>query len=197
MKKEGQRALLVGFVSLLSLVTAFVANQCVRASDPTAATASLPEVDKDEDEFYAHVDKINSPTELMVTVLDVWKPGDKLHGPRWPEGKAKVKPAKRAIILEEIAVPNNAEHKRAALDFVSKTLKESGNEVICTGSSMSVRKESGSEIVCITGYVYVKEGFTLNNALVRQGLATTTNPLYKSWQQQAKEKKLGMWRNQE
>ena len=111
-----------------------------------------------------------------------------------PREKRKSNPRKGQSFLEEIAVPNNAEHKRAALDFVSKTLKESGNEVICTGSSISVRKESGGEIVCITGYVYVKEGFTLNNALVRQGLATTTNPLYKSWQQQAKEKKLGMWR---
>ena len=79
-------------------------------------------------------------------------------------------------------------------DFIRKTLKDSGNEIICTGCRVSVRKESGGEIICITGYVYVKAGFTLNNALVRQGLATTANPLYQSWQQQAKQKKLGMWR---
>lgn len=196
MKKQLQGALLVSFFSLLWLASAGVVSQYAQAGAPTAAKACLPEVDKDEDEFYAHVDVVNSPTELTVTVLDVWQPIDKLHGPRWPEGKAKVKRTKRVIVLEDISVPNGAGQKKAALDFISKTLKESSNEVICTGSSVSVRKQSGSEIVCITGYVYVKKGFTLNNALVRQGLATTTNPFYKSWQERAKKQKLGIWRDQ-
>ena len=86
--------------------------------------------------------------------------------------------------------------KKAALDFINKALKESRNEIICTGSSVSVKKESGGEMICITGYVFVRDGVTLNNALVRQGLATTSNPLYKSWQEKAKRKKLGMWRDQ-
>ena len=117
MKKNIKKAWLVGLVSLSWLATGGAVNQCARASDPTVAKASLPDVDKDEDEFYAHVDQVNSPTELTVTVLDVWKPMDKLHGPRWPKGKAKVAPAKRTIILEDISVPNNAEQKNAAQGF--------------------------------------------------------------------------------
>lgn len=191
-KKELTRALLVGLAAWLVVA----ANQHAEASDPPAAKASLPEVARDEDEFYAHVDKVNSPTELMVTVLDVWDPMDKLKGPRWPEGKAKVRPTKRLVILEDTVAPKAAEHKKAALEFLDKTLKDSGNEVICTGSNVSVRKESGGEIICITACVFVKKGFTLNNTLVRQGLATTTNPFYKSWQEEAKQKKLGMWRDQ-
>ena len=120
-----------------------------------------------------------------------------MHGPRWPEGKAKVAPTKRAIIFEDISVPDDAGQRKAALDFLSKTIKESGHEVICTGSSVSVKKESNIEIICITGYVYVKQGFTLNNALVRQGLATTVNPFYKALQEEAKQKKLGIWRDQQ
>ena len=100
------------------------------------------------------------------------------------------------MILEDITVPDSVEHQKAALDFLSTAVKESGNEVICSGSKVSVRKDSGNEIVCITGYVFVKDGRTLNNAPVREGLATTANPLYKSWQQKAKQKKLGIWRDQ-
>jgi hypothetical protein len=184
----------VGFVSLLWLATAWGVNPYAQASDPPVAT-SLAEVDKDEDEFYAHVDEVISPTELAVTVLDVWNPLDKVRGPRWPAGKAKVKPARRIVILEETSAPNAAEQKKAALDFLRKTLKESDNEILCTGSNVSVRKKAGGESICVTGYVYVKAGFTLNNALLRQGLATTTNPFYKSWEQQAKQKKLGIWRD--
>ena len=196
MKKYIKRVLLGALSSLLGLATVGIANQYAQAGDPTTKTAALPEVDKDDDEFYAHVDNVTSPTELMVTVLDVWNPMDKLHGPRWPDGVAKVKPTKRAVILEDIAVPNNADQKKSALEFISKALKESGNEVICTGSSVSVRKELGGEVICITGYVILKNGTTLNNALVRQGLATTTSPIYKVWQEEAKKKKLGIWRDQ-
>ena len=64
-----------------------------------------------------------------------------------------------------------------------------------TGSSVSVKKEDGQEKIYITGCLFVKAGFTLNNALVRNGLATTSNPLYQSWQEQAKRKKLGIWRD--
>jgi endonuclease YncB( thermonuclease family) len=35
----------------------------------------------------------------------------------------------------------------------------------------------------------------LNNALVRQGLATTANPFYKSWEEEARKNKRGMWRD--
>jgi hypothetical protein len=191
------KALLVGFVGLLSLTTACVADEDAPGCGPTAAaTAPLPTIDKEDDEFYAHVDAVNSPTELTVTVLDVWEPMDKLRGPRWPEGKARVEPVKRIIILEDISVPDDAEQKKAALEFINNTVKESSNEIICTGSNVSVKKESGGEIVYITAYVFVKKGFTLNNALVRQGLATTSNPLYKSWQEKAKQQKLGIWRDQ-
>jgi hypothetical protein len=196
MKKEIQGALLAGVVCLLWLASAWAVNRYAQADDSTATTTSLPEVDKDVDEFYAHVDEVNSATELTVTILDVWEPRDKLHGPRWPKGEAKVEPTKRAIILEDISVPDDAEQKEAALDFISKTLKESGNEVICTGSSVSVDKQFGDEIICITGYVYVKEGFTLNRGLVRLGLATSTNPVFNSCQEQAGQKKLGIWRNE-
>ncbi len=196
MKKTIRKALVVQCVILLWLTPAWVGGRFAQGSDPAAAKASLPEVDRDEDEFYAHVDEVNSPTKLTVTVLDVWQPMDKLHGPRWPAGKAKVKPAKRVIILEDISVPDDAQQKKAALDFISKTLKESDNEIICTGSSVSAKKESGSEIIYVTGYVLVRKGFTLNNALVRQGLATTANPFYKTWQEEAKQKKLGIWRDQ-
>lgn len=195
MKKDIKRALVVGYISLLWLTTP---NWHSQASEPTKGKTSLPEVAKDVDEFYAVVDKVNSPTELTVTVLDEWNPMDKLNGPRWPEGKAKVKPAKRLVILEDTLGPNNAEQKKAALDFINKIVKESSNEVICTGSSV-VTKKSGE--ICVTGYVFVRKGkdprlFTINNALVLQGLATTTNPFYKSWQQEAKQKKLGIWRDQ-
>lgn len=190
------KALLVGLAGLSWLTTGCVIGQYAQGCDPTVATESLPEIDKDEDEFYAHVDEITSPTELTVTVLDAWKPMDRLRGPRWPEGKAKVKSTRRILILEDISVPNDAKQKKAAIDFLEKVIKESGNEIICTGSNVSTKKESGSEIVCVTAYVYLKKGFTLNNALVRQGLGTTSNPFYKSWQEKAKQEKLGIWRDQ-
>ena len=197
MKREIKSALGGGLAGLLWLAAAGAVNPYAQARDPAAATASLPEVDKNEDEFYAHVDAVVSPTELTVTVLDVWNPLDKVHGPRWPEGKAKVKPTKRLVILEETLAPDTAEQKKAASAFLNKTLQESSNEILCTGSAVSVKKDSGNQVLCVTGYVYVKAGFTLNNALVRQGLATTTNPFYKSWEQQAKQKKLGMWRDRQ
>ncbi len=145
------------------------------------------------DEFYAHVDKVVSATELLVTVLDVWEPMDRVHGPRWPEGKAKVRPTQRTVILEETVAPQAAEQKKAAVESLEKAVKESDGEVLCTGSDVSVKKNAGGEVIAVTGYVFVKKGFTLNNALVRQGLATTTNPIYKAWQDEAKQKKLGMW----
>jgi hypothetical protein len=184
MKKTINSALLVGFSALLWLAsTWWVVNlQHLQAADPTTKKASLPEVAQDEDEFYAHVDRVDSPTELTVTVLDVWNPLDKRYGLRWPAGIAKVKPTKRAIILEDISVPDSAEQRKRALDFVQKTLEESGNEVICSGSSVSVKKQPGGDVICVTGYLSVKKGFTLNAALVRQGLATTTNPSLKPHQ---------------
>ncbi len=196
MMKEIRRAVVVVLVGLLALATAGVAKVPAQAAEPNTAKVSLPEAPKDEDEFYVHVDKVISPTELMVTVLDVWQPMDRLRGPRWPQGKAKVQPTTRKIILEETSVPDNAEQKKAALDFIIKTIKESGDELITSGSNIATKKESGREVICITAYVYVKAGFTLNNALVRRGLATTTNPLYFSWQNEAKQKKLGIWRDQ-
>jgi endonuclease YncB( thermonuclease family) len=195
MQKEIHRTFCVVSVSLLWLATACTVSAHAQTCGSTDATASLPEADKDEDEFYVRVDKVISPTELAVTVLGVWQPADRVRGRRWPDGKSKVKPTQRTIILEDITVPDDAEQKNAALDFINTALKESDNEVICSGSSVSVRKESDSEMICITGYVFMKKGVTLNNALVRQGLATTSNPFYKSWQEQAKQKKLGMWRD--
>jgi endonuclease YncB( thermonuclease family) len=83
------------------------------------------------------------------------------------------------------------------MDFLRKSLKESDHEVICTGSSVSVQNRPGGAVISVTGYVYVKHGFTLNNALVARGLATTSNPFYKSWQEKAKQQKLGIWRNRQ
>ena len=130
MKKTVKNALLVGCSALLWLASAWwvVDLQHLQGADPTAKKASLPELPKDEDEFYARVDKVNSPTELTVTVLDAWNPLDKRNGLRWPKGVAKVRPTKRAIILEDISVPDSAEQRKRALDFLQKTLDESGNE---------------------------------------------------------------------
>ena len=87
------------------------------------------------DEFYAVVDKVNSPTELTVTVLDEWNPMDKLNGPRWPRERQS-QTRETISNLEDTLGPNNAEQKKAALDFINKIVKESRNEVICTGSSV-------------------------------------------------------------
>ena len=94
MNRRFNSALIVALVGPLWLAAACVADEHVQGSEATVAKAASPEVDKEEDEFYAHVDKVTSPTELLVTILDVWNPMDKLRGPRWPEGNAKVKPTK-------------------------------------------------------------------------------------------------------
>lgn len=185
----------VGLLCLAWLVIVWAAVQYGKAGDSTPAKPALPAVADYEDEFYAHVDRINSPTELTVTILDLWDPMDRIKGPRWPNGKAKVKPAERVITLEETFVPANAEDQKAALDFITKALEKSKYEVMCTGSSVVTKNESGKKVVCIKACVFVKDWFTLNNTLVRQGLATTTNPFYKPWEQEAKQKKLGIWRN--
>jgi hypothetical protein len=151
-------------------------------------------VDPQEDEFYARVDEVRSPTELIVTILDIWKPMDKLQGDRWPNGAAKVKPTRRIIVLEETAVPNDPNVVNEAVAFLKKAIRNSNHEIICSGSNVSVRKEPEGETICVVGYVFVKNGLTLNNALVCRGLATTTNPFYQSLQHEAKRKKLGMWR---
>ena len=195
MHRNASASLRFRLFCLAWLTTASFLPQEAGAGDRTPADAALPTVAEDVDEFYAHVDRINSPTELTVTILDLWQPMDKVKGPRWPEGRAKVKPAERIVALEEIAVPGNADDQKAALAFAAKTLRQSKDEVICSGSSVVVGKESGKQTIRIKAYVFVKDGFTLNNALVRQGLATTTNPIYKSWEQEAKQKRLGIWRN--
>jgi hypothetical protein len=190
-------ALLIGMFALLGFATAWIAERPAHAAQPTAANRSLPEFDKDEDEFYARVDAVDSPTELTVTVLDAWRPMDKVQGPRWPNGIAKVKPVKRTVVLEELSGPSDAEQRKSAMDFIRRTLKESDHEVICTGSGISVKKGSGGEMISITAYVYVKKGFTLNNAMVSHGWATTSNPFYREWQEAAKRKKLGIWRDRQ
>jgi hypothetical protein len=181
-------------IVLVLLATVSTGVLTAEAGDAPAKQESLPEAAKDVDEFYARVDEIVSPTELMVTVLDVWNPLDKARGPRWPGGKARVKPARRAVVLEEIAAPDNADDKKQAMDLLRKAIDESGGEVICSGSGVAVKKLAGGEVICVTGYITVKKGFSLNNMLVRQGLATTTNPFYQPWQEEAKRKGLGMWR---
>ena len=178
----------------LCLLVVWLTAQGVWAAPPPVQP-TLPAVDQNADEFYARVDRINSATELTVTVLDLWQPLDKVKGPRWPGGKAKVQPAERIVTLEDTSVPANPQDQKAARDCLAEALKQSNNEVICTGSAVSVRREAGKPVVAVTAYVYVKEGFTLNNRLVRLGLATTTNPFYKAWQDKAKQKRLGLWKN--
>jgi hypothetical protein len=194
-KKAILTPLLVACAALLVLGSDCAGGRDAIGKDPPATSPSLPVVAEDVDEFYARVDKVNSPTELAVTILDVWQPSDKTKGPRWPEGKARVQPAKRIVNLEDTIAPPAAQDRKAAVDFILQALKESANEIVCTGSSVTKKKESGNEIVCVTGYVFVKKGFTLNNALVRQGLATTANPFYKSWEEEARKNKRGMWRD--
>jgi len=189
------------FATLLLIPLGFgTANHLVSAAEtgePVLAPQkiALPEIGKDIDEFYARVDEVVSPTALRVTILDAWNPEDKLHGLRWPNGEAKVQPAKRTIFLEETSVPNNGDAQKAAVDFVKTLIQKSNHEILCTGSNVAVKKEPQGEVICVTAYVYVKKGYTINNALVRQGLATTSNPFYKSWQEEAKQKKLGIWRD--
>jgi hypothetical protein len=196
MKNKNASVLVAGLCGLLGFVAPWVARHA-HAAPPTAGSALLPEIDKDEDEFYARVDEVLSPTELRLTVLDVWQPMDKVREPRWPHGIAKVKPAKRTVVLEDLTAAGDAEQRRAAMDFLRKSLKESDHEVICTGSSVSVQNRAGGAVISVTGYVYVKQGFTLNNALVSRGLATTSNPFYKSWQEKAKQQKLGIWQDRQ
>ncbi len=189
--------LILGFLLLLGLATIDHAPLAAQAGEPVSpqSQASLPVADKDIDEFYARVDEVVSPTELTVTILDAWDPKDKWNGLRWPDGKAKVQPAKRTVLLEETSVPKDADAQKAAIHYIKTLVQESNNEIVCTGSNVAVRKDPQGEVICVTAYVYVKKGFTINNALVRQGLATTTNPFYKSWQEEAKQKQLGIWRN--
>lgn len=194
MVKGFGRIVLLGCLGILSLWSGWDECQSAQGDDPAPSEMSLPEIGEETDEFYARVDKIISPTELLVTVLDIWQPGDKLQGPRWPEGEARVRPASRVVILEDITAPDDAEQQKEALDFLRKTIEESDHEVICTGSNVVVSGDRCDEAVRITGYVYVKEGFTLNRALVRSGLATSANPVHKAIQEQAKQKRLGIWK---
>lgn len=158
-----------------------------------APETPLPEADRDVDEFYARVDRIVSPTELRVTILDEWRPTDKIDGERWPNGKARVKPTERTVFLEDISVPSEPRHQKAALEFLRNMVKESEGEVICSGSKVETKKAKDAERICVTGYVFVKPGGTLNNALVRAGLATTENVLYHDVQAKAKRQRLGIW----